>query len=56
MEIEKMWHFKTTAVSVIVGALSRIKKRRDKHINKLSGSASQENSINMITPKRGSKQ
>ena len=34
-EIEKMCHLKTTIVPVIRGALTMIKKRTDKHINKM---------------------
>ena len=40
IEIEKMWHLKTTMVSVIVGTLGMIKKRTDRHINKIPGSSS----------------
>ena len=35
IEIEKVWHLKTTAEPVIVGALDMIKKREEKHINKI---------------------
>ena len=35
LEIEKMWYLKTTTVLVIGGALGIIKKRTDKHINKI---------------------
>ena len=35
IEIEKMWHLKTTTLPIIVGA---IQKRTDKHINKKLGS------------------
>ena len=40
MEIEKMWHLKTTTVLGIVWALDIIKKRTDKHINKIINSPS----------------
>ena len=33
IETAKMWHDKTTTVSVIMGALGMIKKRSNKHIN-----------------------
>ena len=36
-EIEKMWHFKTTTVPLIVGALCMIKKGTDKQMNKIPG-------------------
>ena len=39
-EIEKIWYFKTTTVPVVVGALDMIKKRIDKHINKVLASPS----------------
>ena len=32
-----MWHFQTTNVPVIMGALGMIKKGTDKHIKKISG-------------------
>ena len=35
-----MWHLKTTTVPVIVEALSRIKKERKKHFNKIHDSSS----------------
>ena len=35
IEIEKNWHLKTTTLPVKVGALDIIKKRTDKHINKI---------------------
>ena len=38
IEIEKIWHLKTTIVPVIVGALGIIKKGTDKHINKIPDS------------------
>ena len=38
IEIEKMWHFKTTTLSVIVEALHMIKKGTNKHTNKTPGS------------------
>ena len=41
IEIEKMWHIKTTIVPVIVGALGMIKKGTDKYINKIPGTPSQ---------------
>ena len=40
MESEKIWHLKTTTVPVIMGALGMIKKRTDKHINKITGCSS----------------
>ena len=40
IEIEKMWHLKTTTMPVIVGALGMIKKGTDKHINKIACSSS----------------
>ena len=41
MEVEKMWHFKTTTVMpVISGGSDMFKKGTDKHINELSGSSS----------------
>ena len=38
IEIEKMWLLKTTIIPLIVGTLSMIKKRTDKHINKILSS------------------
>ena len=35
-----MWYLKITNVSVIVRALGMIKKKEDKHINKILGSSS----------------
>ena len=35
IEIEKIFHLKTTIVPVIVGALGMTKKETDKHINKM---------------------
>ena len=35
IEIEKMWHLKTTTVPIITGALGMIKGGIDKHINKI---------------------
>ena len=41
IDIEKMWHLKTTIMPVIVWALGMIKKGRDKkHINKIPDSSS----------------
>ena len=40
IEIEKMWHLKTTTTPVIMGALGMIEKRTDKHINKIPGKSS----------------
>ena len=40
IEIEKMWHLKTTTVPVILIALGIIKKETNKHINKIPGSPS----------------
>ena len=37
IEIEKMWYFKTTTVSVMVEAQGMSKKETDKHMNKISG-------------------
>ena len=37
IEIEKMWHLKTTTMSVI---MSMIKKGADRHTNKILGSSS----------------
>ena len=37
IEIEKMWHFTTTSVPVLVRVLGRIKKRTEKHIHKIHG-------------------
>ena len=42
IEIEKMWHFKTTTVPVIVEKLVMNKKGTDKHTNKIPGSPSQD--------------
>ena len=41
IEIEKMWHLKTTFVSVIVGDLGMMKKKTNKHINKIHSSSNQ---------------
>ena len=38
IETEKMWHLKTTIMSVIVGAQGIIKKETDKHLYKIQGS------------------
>ena len=38
-EIEKMWYVKSTTVPVIVGALGMIKKKADKHKNRIPGSS-----------------
>ena len=35
-----MWQLKTTTTPVIMGALCMIRKRRDKHINKIAASLS----------------
>ena len=35
-----MWLFKTTVVSIIIGALGMMKKETDKHINKIPGCSS----------------
>ena len=35
MEIGKLWYVKTTIILVVVAALGMIKKKRDKHINKI---------------------
>ena len=40
IEIEKIWHLKTTAMLVIVGARGIIKKGTDKHIIKIPDSPS----------------
>ena len=32
-----MWHFETTTAPVIGGAIGRIKKETDEHINKIPG-------------------
>ena len=40
IEIEKIWHLKTTTAPVIVGALGMIKKGTDKHTNKIPGCVS----------------
>ena len=39
IEIEKMWHFITTTMSVIIEALCMIKRGKDEHIKKISGSS-----------------
>ena len=36
IETDKMWHLKTTTVPVIVGALGKVKKDTDKHIDKIT--------------------
>ena len=41
MEIENMWHFKTTRVLVIVGTLGMIKKETEKRINKIPDNPNQ---------------
>ena len=40
IDIEKIWYLKITTMQVIVGALSMIKQRTGKYINKISGSPS----------------
>ena len=37
IEIQKMWHLKTTVVPVIVGALGVVKKSLQEHIDKIPG-------------------
>ena len=37
IEIQKMWHLKTTVIPVVIGALSMIKRKSEDHIKQIHG-------------------
>ena len=37
IEIQKMWHLKTTVIPEVIGALGKIKRKSEDHIKKIPG-------------------
>jgi len=37
IEIQKMWHLKTTVIPVVIGALGMIKRKSEDHIKQIPG-------------------
>ena len=37
IEIQKMWHLKTTVIPVVIGGLGMIKRKSEDHIKKITG-------------------